>query len=305
MTVDQSPLFSVVIPTYNHAIFLGRALQSVVNQTYTDFEVIVVDNHSTDRTDEILAGFDDPRIRCFKTNNDGVIARSRNLGVYEANGKWIAFLDSDDWWTTDKLERCFKFINDEVDFVYHDLKIISDRKRLLRSKSTTVHQLKRPVLIDLLVQGNVIANSSVVVKKELLDKVGGINESKNLIASEDYHTWLKIAELTDQFFYIKDSLGFYSMHAQNMSGKNMSLPGWRAVENFLWHLSPQKKNKAEANLRYSSGRFNFLIKNFSVAKRDLTFSLRYGRFSIKFKSALMLFGMLLPRSQNKVEHGSQ
>ncbi len=101
-----TPLVSVVIPTYNHARYLVRALESVLNQTFTNWEAIVIDNHSTDNTDEVMESFSDPRISYLKIHNNGIIAASRNAGIRVAKGEWIAFLDSDDWWTQDKIMKC-------------------------------------------------------------------------------------------------------------------------------------------------------------------------------------------------------
>jgi len=99
----NQPLVSVVIPTYNHALFLERALRSVIDQTYSNWEAIVIDNHSNDNTDEVVASFIDKRIKLLKIHNHGSIAKSRNLGINTAKGKWIAFLDSDDLWYKEKL----------------------------------------------------------------------------------------------------------------------------------------------------------------------------------------------------------
>ena len=96
MAETGTPLVSVVIPTYNHARYLARALQSVLDQTYTNWEAIVIDNHSTDNTDEVMASFADSRITLLKIHNNGVIAASRNIGIRAANSEWITFLDSDD-----------------------------------------------------------------------------------------------------------------------------------------------------------------------------------------------------------------
>ena len=106
MKDNTTPLVSVVIPTYNHARYLRRALQSVIDQTYTNWEVIVIDNYSKDSTDGVMASFTDPRIVYLKIHNNGVIAASRNVGIRKAKGDWIAFLDSDDFWTADKLQAC-------------------------------------------------------------------------------------------------------------------------------------------------------------------------------------------------------
>ena len=89
MNSEFIPLVSIIIPTYNHANFLGKALESVIHQTYNNWEAIVIDNYSTDETNKIVNKYKDPRIQYLKINNDGVIAKSRNLGIDVAKGKWI------------------------------------------------------------------------------------------------------------------------------------------------------------------------------------------------------------------------
>jgi glycosyltransferase involved in cell wall biosynthesis len=295
MNDQATPLVSVVIPSYNHGRYLGRTLQSVLDQTYTNWEAIVIDNHSTDNTDEVMAGFSSPRITYLKIHNKGVIAASRNAGIHAAKGDWIAFLDSDDWWTNDKLQACFNCINDEIDLVYHDLEVVADQLRPFRRKIIKSWQVKKTALIDLLVKGNAIVNSSVVVRKNLLDKIGGINESVEMVAAEDYNTWLRIAQLTNQFVYLPRKLGYYLIHNQSISKKDMSVPARRAVNEFLHILNEHQKNKLEAHIRYTSGRFNYLIGNDAVAKGDLWFSLRYCKLTIKFKIMWMILMLGLLR----------
>lgn len=99
-------LVSIVIPTFNHAPLLNRALESVRQQTYQNWEAIVVNNFSTDNTIEVIESFKDPRIKLINFSNNGVIAASRNQGINAASGKYIAFLDSDDKWYPIKLEKC-------------------------------------------------------------------------------------------------------------------------------------------------------------------------------------------------------
>ena len=117
--MDTIPVVSVIIPTYNRASDLKRALNSVQEQTFVNWEALVVDNNSEDNTDEIVIGFNDPRIKLFKINNDGVIAASRNKGIKEASGEYIAFLDSDDWWAPNKLELSVAALKAGSDIVYH------------------------------------------------------------------------------------------------------------------------------------------------------------------------------------------
>lgn len=293
MKVIAGPLVSVVIPTYNHAHFLGRALQSVLDQTYENWEAIVIDNHSTDNTDAVMQRFADPRITYLKIHNKGVIAASRNLGIRTAKGEWVAFLDSDDWWTSNKLQVCFEAINGSVDFVYHDLEIVRGQPVFFKRKKIRSRQIKEPALIDLILAGNLIANSSVVVRKRLLDQVGGIDESVEMIAAEDYNIWLRIAKITNSFIFLPRSLGFYFLHNQGISQKDMSVPGRRAVAEFLHLLNQQQKAKLESSFRYKKGRFNYLAGNYADAKEDLLFAFYRGSFFSKAKALVMLTFILL------------
>tara|TARA_B100000989_G_C19526970_1_gene467449 strand:- start:419 stop:1318 length:900 start_codon:yes stop_codon:yes gene_type:complete len=286
------PIFSIVIPTYNHAKFLKRALKSIIDQSFENWETIVIDNYSTDSTQKVVADLNDPRIKYLKVQNKGIIAKSRNIGIKNAKADWIAFLDSDDWWTSNKLEICFNKLNENIDFIYHRMKIKSDKFQLISRKKTKNKKLTKPVLINLLVGGNIISNSSVVVRKNLLDKVRYLDEREELVAVEDYHTWLKIAKLTDKFLYLPSCLGYYFLHDQSVSQKNMSIPSRMAVHDFKEILTKQQNLKLEANIRYKSGRFYYLNNNFDKSKKDLIYVLKYGYYFLKLRSLLLLFIML-------------
>ena len=88
---NRDNLVSVVIPTYNRAHTLSRAIESVISQTYTNWEMIIVDNHSTDGTNDLIKSYQNKKIRLFKIQNDGIIAKSRNMGIENARGNYIAF----------------------------------------------------------------------------------------------------------------------------------------------------------------------------------------------------------------------
>ena len=136
-------IFSVVIPTYNRASKIRRAVESVLAQSYENFEILVMDDGSTDNTAEVVASFADPRITYRWDKNFGGPARPRNRGIALAKGEWICFLDADDWWTVDKLQICFDCINEKVDLVpisifvnketAQKLKKIEDKNRVLRN----------------------------------------------------------------------------------------------------------------------------------------------------------------------------
>ena len=296
MNTNFIPIVSIVIPTYNHAKFIGKALESVIDQTYKNWEVIVIDNNSTDDTDKVINQYNDPRIKYLKINNDGVIAKSRNLGIKEAKGDWIAFLDSDDWWTKDKLEVCFSKITKDVDFIYHAHEYVNKSKSFFKKKIIKGRQLKKPILNDLLIgtitKGSQISNSSVIVRKNILIKIGGLNENKILVGSDDYDTWLRIAQITDQFLYINKKLSYYLVHDANTSSKDMSIPQRLVVKDFMHLFNNQQKLNLEVKLRYISGSYNYLNNNYEKAKKDFKFIIRNGLPHLKLRSLLKLILMI-------------
>ena len=288
-----NPLISIVIPSYNHDKFIKKALDSVIDQTFQNWEAIVIDNHSTDETDRILDNYDDLRIIKLKINNNGIIAKSRNLGIEVARGEWIAFLDSDDWWRKDKLEICLNNIDDNVDFIYHDLEIKDNKSNIIfKKKNLKGRELKKPILKDLLYglieEGNAIGNSSVVVRKNILFKIGGISENKNLVASEDYNTWLRIAQITDKFKYIKKKLGFYLVHETSAQKKDLSIPHKEAVNDFLDLFNNKQKLNFNVKLKYMSASYNSQNNNYIKAKKDFMFVLKYGSFNLRLRSLLKI-----------------
>ena len=202
---------SVVLPTYNRAYCLGEAIKSVLSQTHSELELIIVDNTSDDDTRMVVDSFRDPRIRFMEVENEGIIAVSRNCGINAATGEFIAFIDSDDPWLPQKLERSVEMLCRGYDIVYHDLYIASDLYKR-RGKITNVsRRLDKPVINDLIRNGNGINTSSVVVKTELVKAVNGFTESRELVGIEDYDLWIKIANETNLFGFIDTPLGYYTM----------------------------------------------------------------------------------------------
>ena len=221
-------MVSVVIPTYNRAADLKRALASLQAQSFTDWEALVVDNHSVDDTDQVVADCNDSRVRLLKIRNDGVIAASRNLGIRNAHGTYIAFLDSDDWWLPTKLAISVRALEDGADLIYHPLYLATNTG--ISRKRTYGRALRPPVFDDLLANGNAISNSSVVLRKELLDEIGGLSEAKDLIAIEDYDAWMKIARITDRFREIPRPLGYYWVGGGNVSNPARTIQTLEAIE---------------------------------------------------------------------------
>ena len=294
MKSKSSQLVSIIIPTYNHASYLDRALRCVLDQTYENWEAIVIDNYSTDNTQEIISKYKDKRVKYLKIRNNGIIAKSRNKGILASKGNWIAFLDSDDWWIPRKLELCMKYINNN-DLIYHDLKIKYSNRRNLLNRIVKTRKLKKPILIDLLVNGNAICNSSVIVKKQILQKIGLIDESYDLVASEDYNAWIRISSLTDKFLYLPKKLGYYFIHNQSVSKKNTSTSFRKATVEFLSLLNKEQRLKLNANIKYFSARFNYLNNNYAKARGDLIFVLKKGFFHLRLRAIYILLMMILKK----------
>jgi glycosyltransferase involved in cell wall biosynthesis len=286
-------LFSVIIPSYNRAPQIRRAIDSVLNQTFGNFEIIVVDDGSTDNTDEIVSMIVDKRIVYKKIRNSGGPARPRNVGIDSAKGEWVCFLDSDDWWRNDKLEICASVIHDGVDFIYHDLFLVQNDKPIRMNTRIRARRLNSPILTNLLVGGNCISNSSVVLRKKIISDIGGFDESKEMIASEDYNMWLRCSEVTEKYHYINKPLGFYLNHDSGISKRDMSISEKCAINKWLPLLDTIQRSKVNSRISYTSGRYKYLKGDFIGAKTDLLKSIKYSDKIIKIKSLCMLANIIV------------
>lgn len=281
---DNNNLISVIIPTYNQAFFLQRAISSVIKQTYNNWEIIVVDNQSTDNTVEVIRAFEDNRIFLYKINNFGVVAASRNLGIKCARGAYIAFLDSDDWWVESKLQKCIQAIDLGYNIIYHKLWFVTNATKsehpILPSR-----KLKEPIFKDLLFKGNTLPNSSVVVNRQILFKVGLIDENKDIIASEDYDLWLKVSRVTESFIEINECLGYYWFGGLNLSkSHNLAIAGKIILDKYKNELSNLEYCRSEGFLLYSSGLHQIRNSNFTQARVNFLGAINKGVWGIKIKA---------------------
>ena len=285
----MAPTFSVIIPTFNRANLLSTAIKSVLAQSLDDWELIIVDNHSTDQTQDLIDQINDNRIKFFKVRNFGSISKSRNFGITQALGEWIAFLDSDDWWAPNKLEVCFNHINENVDFVYHNLEVESND---FWRQDLVCHQLRSPIFVDLMLNGNPIAASSVVARKSLFNQINGMDESVEMVTTADFNSWLKMSLISERFIRIPEFLGHYRFHDNNLSNDRILEANLLAISEFLSLLSKAKQRKAISNLKYTQARVNFLSKNFNEVNKYLASSILSSRFDRKIKSVYMFVYVL-------------
>jgi glycosyltransferase involved in cell wall biosynthesis len=298
----MNSLVSIIIPTYNRSKDLKRALQSVFDQTFTNWEVLIVDNHSVDDTDKLVKSFSDPRIKLFKIHNEGVIAASRNLGLKHALGEYIAFLDSDDWWSPKKLEESIKCMHQGADVVYHDLFVVTKLDQRFNWRRTWGRQLKSPVFDDLVEKGPTLPNSSVVVRKKILNKVNGLSEDKNMVGIEDYDAWLRIAQLSDKFQRISKVLGFYWAGGGNISNPVRTLKTYKALEKLYSKTTSGLDVQSRFNwLNYSRGRAYFCLKDFKNAKKHLILNVwNWISYMVFIKTFYMLIWIQLSPAPKKI-----
>lgn len=213
--MDENPKVSVVIPTHNHAHFLPECFGSVRSQTYKDYEVIVVNNGSTDNTEDVVRKLAWDQLRYHYQNDTGSVAGPRNTGTHLARGDYIAFLDSDDLWYERKLEKVMNIFqrNPEIDVISHDLYMTKNGKIKSIIKSGP---LSRNMFKSLLIK-NCVLGSAAVVRKEALIEAGYFDESKEFIHVEDSEVWLRMASLEKKFCFINEILGEYRVHNSNLS----------------------------------------------------------------------------------------
>jgi glycosyltransferase involved in cell wall biosynthesis len=189
---EKTPTVSVIIPTYNRAHLVGRAIQSVLDQTYHDFELIVVDDASTDATEEAVRNFNDPRIRYIRHEHNRGGSAARNTGIGAAHGEYIAFLDSDDEWFPTKLERQIRVAlgsGESVGLVYTGIRYVAADKRLNRDEMPHHNGM----LFRQLLRRNVVGTTScALVSHSCLEEVGLFDE--NMPARQDLDLWLRISK---------------------------------------------------------------------------------------------------------------
>lgn len=203
---------SVIVTTYNRKEFLEETLTSVLNQSFKDFEIIVVDNNSDYDFLKFIESFKDSRLQAYQNDNSGIIALNRNLGIRKARGKYIAFCDDDDTWVFDKLESQLKYLEQtQVDLVYSNTKLIFENGTEKLTRYKNIDSLNK------LLNQNHITLSSVIVKN-----FGGLffNEDQDFITVEDYELWIRLMKQGLNFKFIEKPLVNYRVMQSSMSQKS-------------------------------------------------------------------------------------
>ena len=268
---------SIIMPTFQNAKYIGRAIKSVLSQTYKEFELIIIDNYSQDKTQQIVESFKDSRIIYQKFSNEGIISKSRNLGLNLSKGKYIAFLDSDDWWHKDKLQTCMSHKDDSFDIFYHKMKVIRANSHLNFSKIGRSPKFKN-LHQSLLQQGNFIPNSSVIISRSAFNDIGNLSEDKNKVTWEDFDYWIRLSSKTNRFKFINKTLGYYWIGNENNTTPERTL---RNVDNMKKILYFNNEQKLPSWLLYQRA-----ISLFHINQR--TESLKYLKYIFKNSDDMVL-----------------
>lgn len=205
----MNELVSVIMPSYNTASYIADSIKSVLAQTYNNWELIIVDDCSTDNTDEIVAGFKDARIKFFKNIKNSGAALTRNRALREAKGEWIAFLDSDDLWLPEKLERQIMFMkkNGYV-FSYHQFEKIDEDSKKIGILVTGPDIVSRKMMYNYCYPGclTFMYNAKFI----------GLVQIKDIKKNNDYAILLKLCKKADCYL-LKESLARYRIRKKSIS----------------------------------------------------------------------------------------
>lgn len=252
---NDKPFFSIIIPVYNKELHIARSIRSVINQTFSDFELIIVCDPSSDNSNMEVARFNDPRIRVFNREAPGPGGyAARNLGILESTAKWIAFLDADDEYELDYLEKANSQIeeNQGCDLFLFAHKIIRDDQEELRCppKSAQNKIINKKDSLSFLFTGGSIHTNSIIVSKEIANKSGGFPADKGVLRGGDVDTWVRFIVFSKSVFssYIISSR--YHIDNSGVVSNKKSLSTKLSVYNTAKNISrcPTKYNVDSGSL---------------------------------------------------------
>lgn len=266
--------FSVVMPAYNAANYISNALDSVRNQTFRDYEVVIVNDGSTDNTSEIIKNyfknFSSMHYKLIEQKNKG-IGGARNSGIKETEGDFIAFLDADDKWNNEKLARVNNYIkkHPDVDLICHNEYLVRDERII----SKLVYGPFKNYA-DLLFRRNCISTSATVVRRTKLFEAGLFSENMNFNGVEDYELWLRLSKICD-IKYLHEVLGEYTINDDSITSNiinhtkntlnvvNFHFNQWNSQSLYYKLLMIKRRSRVIAGAAYRSfkaGKLDVLVR---------------------------------------------
>ena len=301
----MKPLISVIIPTYNRAILLERAIISAISQTYKNIEIIVIDDGSRDGTKRVISDLKKrcPDIRYFYEKNSGGPSKPRNKGIIESKGQYIAFLDDDDEWLPRKLEEqmnlFFRSNSSKLGFVGCYGYVISKNKKRIEKTKTSNSFFK-----DMLRKNRILTPTSILVKREVFNKVGVFDEKLRLW--EDWEMWIRISK-EYKFGILKEVLYKYCQHPQTLSKEIISKSESAKYLKYILekHYLLYKKDRiALSQILELIGRISVFDDNPKRARKYLVDSIKQDPFNAKayFYLISSFLGTKAYRRLNKIKN---
>jgi glycosyltransferase involved in cell wall biosynthesis len=292
---EHTNTFSVVIPTHNRLKDLQQALTSVFSQTVKPLEIIVVDDGSTPKVnDDIFATApDETKTLLLRNESPKGAPHARNRGIEEANGSWIAFLDDDDEFKPDKIEKVARHIQDnpECDLVYHPAEIHMVNEGVTYTSRPRQFTFGDDIFKSMLIKNEIGGTSMVVAKKSILVVAGKFQES--MPALQDYELWLRIVSITPNICFLSFSLTNY-YHKTHIKSISKSIDDKQKATLFIEklykndYLSLSKKDKK----RYEQRKYFSLIYRYLLNKNKYNFFKLYFLYFIKYPSIKNFFVLL-------------
>lgn len=224
------PRVSVVIPTFNRGGLLLEAVRSALAQTFTDIEVIVADDGSTDGSIELAQGLGDERVRILRLPHSGLPARARNAALAQAGGELVAFLDSDDVWYQEKLERQVERLDRDpaAGLICSNARVIDLAGNEIRSLYLDADEGVSGNVLAALLKVNFVITSSAITRRDLAESAAGFAEDARLRGVEDYELWLRIAA-TNGVVYLAEPLLSYRRHDESVGAAVPASRYWASV----------------------------------------------------------------------------
>lgn len=297
---DDNFLFSIIIPTYNRANLIGRCLESVIAQTYKNWEAIVVDNYSEDNTEEIISSLNDKRIHFFKNHNYGVISVSRNFALDKAKGQWICFLDSDDSWSPHKLNAILPYLGN-YDIVYHGYESNFRGKYFWGRSKRMFYTVKKSTVAYVLQRSDPFNPTCTVVSKTFL-KQTRFSEDKAFYAIEDYDFFLQLLERHPRIKHLKKYLAFYDTTTGVSHNQLERLDRSRLVYAKYKHLLTNNEFRNVMKLYMFMRGIKYLHSDVKTARRYLRIGATSGVNEVRFLSCKWFLKTYILQIINMFKH---
>ncbi|WP_272668608.1 MULTISPECIES: glycosyltransferase family 2 protein [unclassified Providencia] len=209
-------IISIIMPAYNAEKTIKNSIESIVGQSYSDFKIYIINDCSTDRTIDILNEQTDKRIKVINNTTNLGVAKSRNIGINQCQGKYIAFLDSDDLWEPNKLEKQIAILNSGWSVVCSNY-VSFDQKNIIKPRLS-------PEIINYsdMLKSNFIGNLTGIYDQS---KIGKVLQKK--IGHEDYVMWLSILKITKKAYCVQEPLARYRLSNNSLSGNKLEAMKWQ------------------------------------------------------------------------------